>query len=37
VQTVLGHEDLEIAVEFAEFRRRLETQVLQNSVPEVDG
>lgn len=37
VQTVLGHEDLEIAVEFAAFRRRLETSILDHEAPEIDG
>jgi hypothetical protein len=37
VQTVLGHEDLEIAVEFADFRRRLETSILDHEAAEIDG
>jgi len=37
VQTVLGHEELSVAVEFAEFRRRLETELLPASASEIDG
>lgn len=37
VQTVLGHEDLEVAVEFAAFRRRLETSILDHEAPEIEG
>lgn len=37
VQTILGHEELSVAVEFAEFRRRLEAEVLSASAPEIAG
>lgn len=37
VQTVLGHEDLEVAVEFIAFRRRLETSILADDAPEIEG
>jgi hypothetical protein len=37
VQTVLGQDDLEVAVEFAAFRRRLETTILEDDAPEIDG
>ena len=37
VQTVLGQEDLEVAVEFAAFRRQLETSILEDDAPEIDG
>jgi hypothetical protein len=36
VQTILGHEELGVAVEFAEFRRRLETTILDDDAPEID-
>jgi hypothetical protein len=37
VQTVLGHDNLDVAVEFSEFRRRLETTILGDTSPEVEG
>lgn len=37
VQTVLGHETLEIAVEFAQFRAKLEDEVLSDDAPELSG
>lgn len=37
VQAVLGHDDLDVAVEFADFRRRLETTLLSDESPEVEG
>lgn len=37
VQTVLGQDHLDVAVEFAEFRRRLETTHLEDAAPEVQG
>lgn len=37
VQTVLGQEDLNVAVEFAAFRRKLETGPLEHDAPEIQG
>ncbi len=37
VQTVLGHETLTVAVEFAEFRAKLEQEVLPDDAVEIDG
>ncbi|GEA84821.1 MULTISPECIES: hypothetical protein [Cellulomonas] len=37
VQTVLGREDLDIAVEFAAFRKRLEASILDDEAPEIEG
>lgn len=37
VQTVLGHESLDIALEFAAFRKRLETSILDDDAPEIGG
>jgi hypothetical protein len=37
VQTVPGHETLDIAVEFAQFRAKLEEEVLSDDAPELNG
>ena len=37
VQTVLGQENLEVAVEFAALRDRLEQSILGDDAPEIDG
>jgi hypothetical protein len=37
VQTVLGQENLEVAVEFAALRDRLEQSILEHDAPEIDG
>lgn len=37
VQTVLGHESLDIAVEFAQFRSKLEDEVLADDAAELSG
>lgn len=37
VQTVLGHESLNVAVEFADFRKRLETEVLEFQSAEIEN
>ena len=37
VQTVLGQDNLEVAVEFAAFRDRLEQSILEDDAPEIDA
>ncbi|MEY2423018.1 MAG: hypothetical protein QOI95_3085 [Acidimicrobiaceae bacterium] len=37
VQTILGHDELGVAVEFAQFRKRLESEVLPDAAPEIEG
>lgn len=37
VQTILGHEEVSVALEFVEFRRRLEAEVLPANAPEING